>query len=47
MSNPPVLAHLVSSPQEYALLGLKKGQIAPWEDGMRTDGGKGTYEWWA
>ena len=30
----------------YRKLGLKRGVIEMWEDGMRTDGGKGTYEWW-
>jgi len=39
-------AHLGTSPQEYAHLGIKQGQIEPWEDGMRTDGSPNTYEWW-
>ena len=30
----------------YKSMGLTKGVIEPWEDGMRTDGSKGTYEWW-
>lgn len=30
----------------YSMAGVKKGQIAPWEDGRRTTGGKGDYEWW-
>ena len=30
----------------YEKMGLKKGQVELWEDGMRTDGSKGTYEWW-
>ena len=30
----------------YKKLGLKKDVIELWEDGMRTDGSKGTYEWW-
>ena len=30
----------------YEKMGLKKGQVEIWEDGMRTDGSKGTYEWW-
>lgn len=30
----------------YNRLGLKKGKPEAWEDGMRTSGGKGTYEWW-
>ena len=27
-------------------MGLKKDEIMQWEDGMRTSGKKGTYEWW-
>lgn len=34
------------TPADYAKLGLTEGVIAPWEDGLRTDGGPGTYEWW-
>ena len=30
----------------YQKLGLTRNVIEPWEDGMRTDGSKGTYEWW-
>ena len=30
----------------YNKLGLTRNVIEPWEDGMRTDGSKGTYEWW-
>ncbi len=30
----------------YKNLGLKKNEIALWEDGIRTTGKKGTYEWW-
>lgn len=33
-------------PDDYQRLGLQEGVIAPWEDGQRTDGGPGTYEWW-
>lgn len=33
-------------PAHYESMGLKKDTIELWEDGMRTDGGKGTYEWW-
>src|SRR5215207_10017831 len=39
-------AHLAAIPEDCARLKLTKNQIQPWEDGMRTDGGKGTYEWW-
>ena len=30
----------------YEKLGLRRGMIELWEDGMRTDGSRGTYEWW-
>ncbi len=30
----------------YESMGLKRGIVEPWEDGMRTDGSKGNYEWW-
>lgn len=34
-------------PADFKFLGMKEGnQPEVWEDGMRTDGGKGTYEWW-
>jgi hypothetical protein len=40
-------SRLGALPEHYERLGLKKGEIAPWEDGTRTNSGeKGTYEWW-
>lgn len=30
----------------YKKMGLNKNNVEIWEDGMRTDGTKGTYEWW-
>ena len=30
----------------YEKMGLKKDVVEEWEDGMHTDGSKGTYEWW-
>ncbi|MBQ9745638.1 MAG: hydroxyneurosporene dehydrogenase [Clostridia bacterium] len=30
----------------YESMGLKRNTVEIWEDGMRTDGSKGTYEWW-
>jgi len=30
----------------YQKMGLKKGEVEIWEDGLRTDGSKGSYEWW-
>jgi CrtC N-terminal lipocalin domain len=46
MNKRVVPSHLAISPQEYERLHIKKGEIEPWEDGFRTDGSKGTYEWW-
>ncbi|MDR0883459.1 MAG: hypothetical protein LBN05_02480 [Oscillospiraceae bacterium] len=37
---------LGATPAQYQKLGLKKGTIEQWEDGARTDGGPGSYEWW-
>ena len=35
------------SPEDFKRLGLKPGnKPEPWEDGFRTNGEKGTYEWW-
>ena len=39
-------AWLASTAGEYEKLGLKKGVPEHWEDGLRTDGSKGSYEWW-
>ncbi|WP_423463645.1 lipocalin-like domain-containing protein [Promicromonospora sp. MS192] len=41
-----VPARLGSTPEDYARLGIAPGHIEPREDGMRTDGSAGTYEWW-
>ena len=30
----------------YNKMGLTRNKVEVWEDGMRTDGSKGTYEWW-
>jgi len=40
------LARLADSDADYARLGLKRGQVELWEDGMRTSGEAGSYEWW-
>jgi hypothetical protein len=40
------LARIADREEDYARLGLKPGQIAAWEDGMRTSGERGSYEWW-
>lgn len=39
-------AWLATSNEEYEALNLKKGTVENWEDGMRTTGKSGTYEWW-
>ncbi len=40
------LARQADRDEDYARLGIKRGQIEPWEDGMRTSGGRDSYEWW-
>jgi predicted secreted hydrolase len=40
------LARLGSTAEDYERIGIRPDQILPWEDGARTDGSKGTYEWW-
>ena len=37
---------LAESDEHFRKLGLARGVVSQWEDGLRTDGGKGTYEWW-
>jgi hypothetical protein len=40
------LARLGSSVEDYGRVGIKPDHVEPWEDGARTDGSAGTYEWW-
>ena len=40
------LALQARSDDDYRKLGISRSRIEPWEDGMRTTGGKGSYEWW-
>ncbi|MFT3757198.1 MAG: lipocalin-like domain-containing protein [Pseudoxanthomonas sp.] len=42
----PGNVYRASSDAEYQRLGLDRHNIAPWEDGLRLDTGKGNYEWW-
>jgi hypothetical protein len=35
-----------STPADYARFGIEREAIEPHEDGLRTDGGPGSYEWW-
>lgn len=39
-------AYLANTLKEYAELGLSENTTEIWEDGMRTDGKEGSYEWW-
>ena len=41
-----VPARLARTPDDYARIGIEPRAIKLWEDGMRTDGSRGTYEWW-
>lgn len=49
---PPFGTHRVSGarfadePEDFARLGIEPGHIDVFEDGMRTRGGPGGYEWW-
>ncbi len=38
-------ARLLSTADDFKTLG-QTNTIGPWEDGLRTDGSPGTYEWW-
>jgi hypothetical protein len=40
------LAMTGAADADYARLGIARDTIAIWEDGARTDGSPGTYEWW-
>lgn len=39
-------AKLLTSVEDYEKLGISVENISVWEDGMRTDGKEGSYEWW-
>src|SRR5262245_34949142 len=39
-------AYLAGAPEDYARLRLSAHAAQAFEDGMRTDGEPGTYEWW-
>ena len=39
-------ARMGNSPQDYSRFGIEPDAIKPHEDGLRTDGGPGSYEWW-
>jgi predicted secreted hydrolase len=37
---------LGTTAEDYERIGIERDRILPWEDGARTDGSEGTYEWW-
>jgi hypothetical protein len=39
-------ARFADKPEDSAKLGIQPGRIEAFEDGMRTEGGPGGYEWW-
>lgn len=39
-------AWMAESADEYKSLNLSQKKVALWEDGLRTNGEKGSYEWW-
>jgi hypothetical protein len=45
-SNPRSSARFADRPEDFAKLGIQPGEIRAFEDGMRTEGGPGGYEWW-
>ena len=42
----PSCARFADKPEDFAKLGIQPGRIEVFEDGMRTEGGPGGYEWW-
>ena len=46
MKRKPQRAIQSGDPYYYEKTGEMKGCIAPWEDGFRTEGRKGSFEWW-
>ncbi len=39
------VAGRAASDADYERLGLSRDTVAAWEDGARTDGGRGSFEW--
>src|SRR4051794_34019755 len=39
-------AVIAGQPHQYRRFDIDPDTIESWEDGMRTDGTPGTYEWW-
>jgi hypothetical protein len=42
----PSSARFADKPEDFAKFGIQPGRIEAFEDGMRTEGGPGGYEWW-
>jgi hypothetical protein len=45
-SGPDAGASIARSATQFEELGINPTRVEPWEDGSRTDGSPGTYEWW-
>lgn len=41
-----ILVAFATKPEDYKRLGNALGTPALWEDGLRTDGSAGSFEWW-
>ncbi len=39
-------ASIANNDNDYQRIGISRDEIAIWEDGARTDGRRGSYEWW-
>lgn len=40
------LCRMADTPEQYRRLNLDPHSVVAWEDGLRTDTGPGSYEWW-
>jgi hypothetical protein len=39
-------ARMGRTPEDYTAIGIEPRAVKPWEDGLRTGGRPGTFEWW-
>ena len=47
MAEPTAMrAAFACTDEDYDRLGLNRDKVEAWEDGLRTDGSSGDYEWW-
>jgi hypothetical protein len=44
--NSTASARLGRTPEDYRTVGIERGAVKPWEDGLRTSGGPRSFEWW-